>query len=909
MVQMKIGTILFKWLARAVAAALKSWVALEFYCDYRRSSGKPEATSAEPNQTVYFIDGYHGGATFWDWIVIPGGETWKIYNWPVVAKPILKRLEKCHSLSSAFEIDGHTFSVMTAEMPEAIADLRKALDNGRLELVNGTFAQPLAGLLDGESYIRHFYYGRLMIREALAAEVQTFAAQEPSFFPQLPQILNSFRYQLAILRTHWAPFGSDPSLSFPLFYWQAPDGSRIKTIPRYPFMHYGSAFDREALDEQSIPREISMHYGPDDPVHFMGAHLLPEGLTNYNSEGLEHFRNLASDHDLDYPLLSRFEDFNILSGAPLKEACSLAASGVARFITPTKYLKLLSNARKKFPSPIETYFSSDDFPCYYPYGLMGDAPLKAAQEATYQILEAEQLDTLVFISGSGEPGNLDALREAWKSALQSQHHDLHLCSPWHSRLHSLPMGEIAVQLATAATSKAREVVSGSFAALTGARLLEKDEVLPRQKSTSITTFNSLPFRRRETVIIPLDKDSDQRQQLICADGVIGATQSVTGTNGSYLLYTLELPPFKGETAIFTIEESLPDKNCKPLQVEEEVLFTGECYQARLTMEGELELRALETKQFIRGGYLTVIGEGQIYDSRLQKSTLQRLSCGPIADIYLLQGSIGKILFEEEFVFYRTLPRIEINVTLDCGEGLYFGPEKKESSPGRAYYMQNEKKLNLNFHFNPASEILTGGAFLVESRKATNFNADGFAAPASGSNPGWSLLRKGTFGCRWEAEQGLLQTVLAWAPREWLYASDDSLRAGGSLYARLKGRLTYRSALHYGAITPEELISTSTSFARPFLVGTIDQDEPRKASAIYNFLPVLPPGLNITALFREEDRIYIRLCNYSSIAKEFYLLDNQPIRPVSMELKAEGDSRTKLILAPGKIQTAQILMKE
>ncbi|MDY6827317.1 MAG: hypothetical protein SVV67_09145 [Bacillota bacterium] len=909
---MKYGAKIIAGIARLAAAVLKAGVTLERRCDRHRSARISVPVFTEPDETVYFVDGYHGGITFWNWIIIPGGGTWKVYNWPVVAESILERLNDCPSLAAAFEIDAHTFSVMAVEMPEAVKILRQTLAGGRLELVNGTYAQPLAGMLDGESYIRHFYFGRQTIRDVLGIDVQTFAAQEPSFFPQLPQILDSFGYQLVILRTHWAPFGADPPLQANLFWWEAPDGSRIRAVPRYPFMHYGDRAPAAGSAENNhSPEKVSMHYGPDDPACFMGAHLRPEGFSEYDSRGLQHFKKLAYDHSLKRPLLTRFEDFNVLSGAPLKGLCRLATSGEVRFVTPGKYLESLSAGREPaFPS-VEAVFDSDDFPSYYPYGLMGDVPLRATQHAAARLLEAERLDALAFMNCGEGIAKAVELEEAWKSLLQSQHHDLHLCSPWYSLSHDMPMGEVAGKLAAASADKAREITASSLAAITGARLLDEGEAIPEKGGCVV--FNSLPYRRCETITVPLAgslKAAVARKFFV--EGIETAAQIVRRENGSHLICVLDLPPFAGKTITCGMEEGTSSEDrSHPIKVEEEVVLTNRYYHARLSLEGELLLEEKAEGHTVKGGYLTVFSAGRMYDSRRQKSVLYKLSSGSVADIYSLRGRVGDIDFQEEIIFYRVLPRVEVTVALDCREGLNFGPQKEESSTGRAYYMQNEKKLNLNFNFSPAAAVLTGGTFVVEQRKIVDFNAFGFVSPAGGSKKGWSLLRPGSFGCRWKAEQGLLQTVLAWAPGEWLYASDDSIRAGGSRYTKLKGKHTYRCALHYSPTSAEELVKTSVSFAEPFLPGMVVQEQQQlKNCAASDFLTSSLPRPFITALFREEDGIYLRLCNYSSADKEVSFSDsNLLVRPVNMDLKASGEPGAELILPPGRIQTVQIIHEE
>ncbi|MCX5770390.1 MAG: hypothetical protein NTZ09_08975, partial [Candidatus Hydrogenedentes bacterium] len=65
--------------------------------------------------------------------------------------------------------------------------------------------------------------------------VKTYAAQEPCFISQLPQILNGFEYKGCLFRVHWAPWGDLPAFNHDSFLWEGPDGAHVVAIPRYSF--------------------------------------------------------------------------------------------------------------------------------------------------------------------------------------------------------------------------------------------------------------------------------------------------------------------------------------------------------------------------------------------------------------------------------------------------------------------------------------------------------------------------------------------------------------------------------------------------------------------------------------------------------------------------------------------------
>jgi hypothetical protein len=174
-----------------IAVALLRWQQAR---EDRRQAAAPP-THPAPAEPVYLVDGYHGGVVFWDWLALPGGGLWYLYNWPLCLRPALERALRDDRFRATLDLDGWTYEDMAVRAPEAIRQMQEALRLGRLEVVNGTYGQPLALSVSGESFIRQLFYGLEAIGRVLGAEVTVFYSQEPAYFPQLPQILRGFGFR------------------------------------------------------------------------------------------------------------------------------------------------------------------------------------------------------------------------------------------------------------------------------------------------------------------------------------------------------------------------------------------------------------------------------------------------------------------------------------------------------------------------------------------------------------------------------------------------------------------------------------------------------------------------------------------------------------------------------------------
>jgi hypothetical protein len=199
----------------------------------RHSSEAGQSSAGDP--VVYVLDGWHAG-----YFLTTRADTMAAFQ------KLADRLDRQPQARACLEIEGYMLERMLEgakfdsevpgaayEAPQFLERLRRGVESGQIEIVSGTYTQPLWPAHDGEGWIRQFALGTRAVRNALGVEVRNYAVQEDCFISQLPQILNGFGMEGALLRVHWAPWGTTIPANLESMLWEGPDGSRIAAVPRY----------------------------------------------------------------------------------------------------------------------------------------------------------------------------------------------------------------------------------------------------------------------------------------------------------------------------------------------------------------------------------------------------------------------------------------------------------------------------------------------------------------------------------------------------------------------------------------------------------------------------------------------------------------------------------------------------
>lgn len=176
-------------------------------------------------QKAYFIDGYHGG-------VYGHYPEWQ-------TQFMIDELAKNPFWKINLEIEPETWDSVKVNDPEAYQNWKSALTDpefaDRIEFVNPASAQPYFFNISGESAIRQLEYGIKKTNEHFpSVTFSTYSSEEPCFTSALPQILKSFGFKYASLKnpnTCWG--GYTRAHNGELVNWIGPDGTALKTVPRY----------------------------------------------------------------------------------------------------------------------------------------------------------------------------------------------------------------------------------------------------------------------------------------------------------------------------------------------------------------------------------------------------------------------------------------------------------------------------------------------------------------------------------------------------------------------------------------------------------------------------------------------------------------------------------------------------
>lgn len=312
--------------------------------------------------------------------------------------------------------DGVGYEKLAAEDPEALADLRHAVRKGIVEVVGASYGQPYGGLHGGESNVRQRVYGVRSVLRTLGVRPRAFWEEEFDFFPQLPQLLAGCGFKNASLFFQWTWHTPEiPMEDVPAVWWEAPDGSRLRTATR---------------------NRLNLHQWPED-VQILMDELASSRDGGEGDDGAE--RNLVTSLTpitqltsitpliLQWLELMPSPDWMCRSEILLPKTKELLSDPrfEVSFATLSGYLDSLPETL-----PVRRY-TPDEVWHGMTVGKNGDLFRRLSRSGEHTLLTAE---TLAAVAGRlGRPyAQWDVypaweLEEAWRELLQAQHHDNDEC--------------------------------------------------------------------------------------------------------------------------------------------------------------------------------------------------------------------------------------------------------------------------------------------------------------------------------------------------------------------------------------------------------------------------------------------------------------------------------------------------
>jgi hypothetical protein len=259
--------------------------------------------------------------------------------------------------------------------------------------------------------------------------------------------------------------------------------------------------------------------------------------------------------------------------------------------------------------------------------------------------------------------------------------------------------------------------------------------------------------------------------------------------------------------------------------------------------------------------------------------------GPVLRRYRVEGRILDLRFVQRITAIPELDRIDLTTEIDFGDGAYPGPQLADHRPEQAYYIQDRRKLCLNFE----SEF--GGAFcdspfLLEEPAGPRVTTGSLLGLERTSDSCVALQHRGTPGWHVDRESGLVRNVLAWGPEQWLYASDDSITPGRSRYTAVRGLHRYQHQIAFPA-SRLQAIRSAQEFRLPVLAAPMRRGVGARG-ARWSFLEIEPECVFLTALFVRDGRTYARLWNASDRPVSASLIGARSAdAAVSLRLEEQG----------------------
>ncbi|MFI6502488.1 glycosyl hydrolase-related protein [Nonomuraea typhae] len=371
-----------------------------------------EIRAAVPGWTMWMVSHFHYDPVWWN---TQAGYTQTWYDVPAADEPRPKTtvftafdLIRAHLQAARRDSD---YKFVLAEVdylkphwdscPEDRADLRRFLDEGRIEIVGGNYNEPNTNLTHPETTVRNAVYGMAYQREVIGGDPRSawmldVFGHDPAYPGLMADAgLDSSAWARGPFH-QWGPSkhaGDNRLMQFPSeFEWISPDGRGLLT--HYMANHYstGWAMDHQATSTDEALKVAYEQFAELAPVAATRNVMLPVGGDHVVPS------RWCTEIHRQWPYL--WPRFTV--GLPRDFFSAVRAE--------------LGRSRRR-PSPQ----TRDMNPVYTGKDVSFIDTKQAHRAAEVAVLDAERLATLASLRGAAYPR--EALDKAWRLLVYLAHHD------------------------------------------------------------------------------------------------------------------------------------------------------------------------------------------------------------------------------------------------------------------------------------------------------------------------------------------------------------------------------------------------------------------------------------------------------------------------------------------------------
>lgn len=299
---------------------------------------------------------------------------------------------------------------MLEKYPSIHRQIQNRVKEGRWEMVGGMWVEPDLNMPDGESLVRQLLIGKRFFKEKFGSDVRI--GWNPDSFGynwQLPQIYK--RSGIDYFVTQKMTWNDSNQLPMKLFWWQAPDGSRVLTYFPHDYVNEVEPL-RISGDVAALQ---AAHPGVPEMMHLFGIGDHGGGPTRVMLEsGMRWSRD-----DVVFPKTSFGTAQGFFSDVERKIDTARA---------PVWNYKELAKGNTSLPLPANGKLTlpawNDELYFEYHRGVFTSqaSHKRNMRESEEQLLNAEKYSSLAWLAGDSYPA--EQLTEAWKKVLFNQFHDL-----------------------------------------------------------------------------------------------------------------------------------------------------------------------------------------------------------------------------------------------------------------------------------------------------------------------------------------------------------------------------------------------------------------------------------------------------------------------------------------------------
>ncbi len=378
--------------------------------------------------------------------------------------------------------------------PDLFRRIRARVEDGRWEPVGGMWVEPDCNLPSGESWARHLLYGKRYFRERLGRDV-TIGWNPDSFGYNwnMPQFYRSAGIDAFVTQK----IGWNAVNVFPhhVFWWEAPDGSRV--LSYFPFDYVNTIEDPFRLADWL--RQFEANTGFRKMLVLFGVGDHGGGPSLEMLDRVDRLRSLAVFPSIEYGTAGQYLDW----------------------------------LRKQDLSGIPVW--KDELYLEYHQGTFTTQANMKRQNRRSEVLltEAERISTLSTLAG----GKYDRknLGEAWKNVLFNQFHDI------------LPGSSIReVYVDAPERYRTAEDLGGYELSVALERIAGAVDSSSLSGGSPVVLVNPLGWERRDVARVKLAPGDENEYAVLDAGGREVASQVIaTGPHSREMLFVADRVPSLG----------------------------------------------------------------------------------------------------------------------------------------------------------------------------------------------------------------------------------------------------------------------------------------------------------------------------------------------------------------------------